>query len=106
VSRLRAVNTTAKLGKKQFKSLLEIGGMKRTMVGYPVRKENVYVIYVFILICIYKSMVNIYVIYVTHHICKCDIYVHIHNGVLFSHKDGGYFVKSKKMDGTGDYHVK
>jgi hypothetical protein len=34
---------------------------------------------------------------------KCG--VHIHNGVLFGHKEENYGI-CRKLDGTGDHHVK
>jgi hypothetical protein len=30
----------------------------------------------------------------------------IHNGILFSHKEERKFVIHKKMDGTGEHHLK
>jgi hypothetical protein len=32
--------------------------------------------------------------------------IYIHNGVLLSHKKELNYVICRKMDGTGDYHVK
>jgi hypothetical protein len=34
-----------------------------------------------------------------------DNVVHIHNGVLFNHKEQNYVI-CRKMDGTGYHHVK
>jgi hypothetical protein len=30
----------------------------------------------------------------------------MHKGVLFSHKEKGNYIICRKMDGTGDHHVK
>jgi hypothetical protein len=57
------------------------------------KDDMVYYIYTIYIIYIYNKYIYIYIIY-------------IYYGVLFSHKEKWNYVLCRKMDGTGEHHIK